>query len=74
MTIKTGDSHRLNILSGVSTIVTETADQIQQTGKPLPKGLMIYNTDTRELKVSDGVRAPGELLDHTHNAPDIFIK
>lgn len=68
MTVKPGDSSRLNKVYGISTMVTGTTEELTAFNKPLPSGTAVYNSDTRELKISDGTHAPSTLVDHVHNA------
>lgn len=61
-----GKAGILNKLKGLSSVVMATTAEINAAGHALPKGVLIYNTDTGELKVNDGVLAPDQLSDHKH--------
>lgn len=61
-----GKAGVLNHLTGVSGLMTTNTVEMATYNKALPKGVAVYNTDTCEIKVSDGIRVPAELPDHRH--------
>ena len=66
MPITPGSKQRLNPVSAVGGAVVSTTEEIRAINQPLGKGSILYNSDTRELKITDGVTPPSALPDHQH--------
>lgn len=66
MTIPTGNNRSLNRLKGISTAFTVSADDIARINTVLPKGTIVVNSDTHEVKIADGVSQISALTDHSH--------
>lgn len=66
--MQTGNKDLLNRLKGLSTAVVTNNEETAVSGLILKKGVQLYNSDTRELKVSDGNTPVGNLPDHRHKS------
>lgn len=64
----TGSKHKINAVKGVVGVLQATQDELNTVGTPLAAGTAIYNTTSREFKISDGKTIPSALEDHIHKA------
>ena len=61
-----GSASKINPVSGVSSAVVSTTAEIGANNQKLVKGAILYNKDTGELKIADGISPPSALPDHKH--------
>ena len=61
-----GSSSKMNKVTGISSVICSDSTEINGIQKPVRKGVLVFNEDTRELKLSDGVIPPAALRDHRH--------
>lgn len=61
-----GSNDKLNSLQAVGGVIVTGTDEITTSSVQYPPGIAIYNRDTKELKITNGVMTPSELPDHCH--------
>lgn len=61
-----GNHNRKNVLVGVGSALVATSDDLALFNEPLVLGSLVYNSDTLQLSVADGVTPPSALPDHKH--------
>lgn len=61
-----GSASKLNRLLGISTVITASQQEINNSSIVLPKGSMIFDSDTKEFKIADGIHIPKLLANHEH--------
>ena len=64
--LKIGSSTKLNSLIGVGNALVTSTDEMEQYPLSLKRGSIIYNTETREIKIADGETPINRLGDHQH--------
>ena len=63
---RTGSVNGINTIGGISTVVCANSTEISMFQNPLVKGIPLFNTTTKELKISDGENSLQTLPDHLH--------
>lgn len=61
-----GSASKINLTTGVSSAVVATTAEISANNQKLVKGAFLYNKDTGELKIADGISPSSALPDHRH--------
>lgn len=61
-----GNRDNKNIILGVGSALVASSDDLKKYNEPLYLGSIIYNSDTRQLSIADGVTPPSVLPDHRH--------
>lgn len=61
-----GSKGQLNPIKGTSSAICATDAEMRSIANPLKRGMLIYNTTTKEIKVADGSTTLGALSDHRH--------
>ena len=68
MTTPIGSRNTLSTLKGAAGGIIDNDADISVYPKPVPEGILLFNKDTRELKIGDGTSTPRALPDHVHKA------